>query len=517
MKQLLNLLIITLTLVSCSDNPDPLKKESTKEKTPAKEIVNTTIPERTTKKFHFLDSTEANLIEKLGSLYSRTPYFTKVNDNFILYVCKGDWKERTYEDHKKYPYGDNLKFGIINKQMEVLLPLEYDKIYNPDLTSKGYIEIEQNGLLGLFNYETNKIIECGFDVIFPANSNVVAIGRIDDRYYNILENENVLIEDPTEIPKYSKILKNHTFDALDSNITYLIDSYYNYYEGDPIEGSGVVITPSYLNKLNVLPEIQPNIVIKRDGYFGIIESENTIIKSSSFGEQITAFISSFYEEGVDGRGYQLNQQHIITVNEDNKIVSNQMMAEYDEYNEFYFCEKGNPTLLFINDTLIELKKMVSDPSDYSTYRTMPMFNYYSFNSKGEMKELNSNRYFDFTKYVKLSTSYFEGCYTQYTEANKENEEHFYGEIYLLEHLGINDLDIMRNEIFAEYGYTFKSEKWSKYFGDKDWYVSQYDNVDDMLTETDKHNIDLILKTKERLKTTEKKIINKTKIEFGMAG
>ena len=514
MRRILNLLIAFVFLFGCTGNGDSVKKEQIHKKPISEEKVNPTIPQKTTQTFHFLDSDESNLINKLDSLYTRSPYFTKPNENLLLYVCIGYWNERKYDDQKKYPYGDNLKFGIINKQLEVLLPIAYEKIYNPDLTADGYIEIQKNDLLGLFNYETNEIIECEFEVIFPSNTRAIAIGKIENEYFNIYKNEKILIQDTSKIPKYSEILKNHTFDALDSNITYLIDSYYNYYDGDPVEGSGVVVTPSYLNQLDILPEIQPNIVINRDGDFGIVESEIKMLETRSFGEKVTAFISSFYEEGVDGRGYQLNQKRIITVNEENELVSNRIMAEYDENNEFYYCKKGNPTLIFINDTLIELKKMAINPNEYSVYRTMPQYIYYSFNSKGELEELTSNRYFDFTKYVKIDSSYFSGCFTQYTE---ENKEYFYGDVYLLEHLSINDLDIMRNEIFADYGYTFKSEKWSEYFGNKEWYSPHYENVDSLLNEIDKYNIELILLTKEKLKSEEKKIINKTKFEFGMAG
>jgi hypothetical protein len=68
------------------------------------------------------------------------------------------------------------------------------------------------------------------------------------------------------------------------------------------------------------------------------------------------------------------------------------------------------------------------------------------------------------------------------------------------HYSINELDIMRNEIFADYGYNFKSEKWQEYFSQFSWYKPKYDNVDDQLTEIDKHNIKVILKQKEEIES-----------------
>ena len=55
----------------------------------------------------------------------------------------------------------------------------------------------------------------------------------------------------------------------------------------------------------------------------------------------------------------------------------------------------------------------------------------------------------------------------------------------------SELRIMRNEIFARYGYIFKSEDLRDYFTSKKWYKPTSDNVNGLLTEIDKKNIELI--------------------------
>jgi len=56
----------------------------------------------------------------------------------------------------------------------------------------------------------------------------------------------------------------------------------------------------------------------------------------------------------------------------------------------------------------------------------------------------------------------------------------------------SDLKIMRNEIFARYGYKFKSGgEMEKYFKNQDWYSGQHDNLNDFLTDLEKENINLI--------------------------
>jgi len=54
------------------------------------------------------------------------------------------------------------------------------------------------------------------------------------------------------------------------------------------------------------------------------------------------------------------------------------------------------------------------------------------------------------------------------------------------------LDIMRNEIFADYGYVFKTEKWKTYFESKKWYNPRYREVDSKLSVVEKINIERIL-------------------------
>ena len=51
-----------------------------------------------------------------------------------------------------------------------------------------------------------------------------------------------------------------------------------------------------------------------------------------------------------------------------------------------------------------------------------------------------------------------------------------------------ELDIMRNEIFAEYGYIFKTSKWSNYFKLKSWYKPNTEFSGSLLNEIEKINI-----------------------------
>jgi len=61
----------------------------------------------------------------------------------------------------------------------------------------------------------------------------------------------------------------------------------------------------------------------------------------------------------------------------------------------------------------------------------------------------------------------------------------------------SELRIMRNEIFADYGYIFKSEDLSSYFTSQKWYKPRYKDVLEKLTEIEKYNIQLIAQEERR--------------------
>ena len=58
-------------------------------------------------------------------------------------------------------------------------------------------------------------------------------------------------------------------------------------------------------------------------------------------------------------------------------------------------------------------------------------------------------------------------------------------------LNRGDLRILRNAIFAKYGYIFNSHDLSNFFSRFSWYNAEYNNVNDKLTEIDRNNILLI--------------------------
>jgi hypothetical protein len=171
-----------------------------------------------------------------------------------------------------------------------------------------------------------------------------------------------------------------------------------------------------------------------------------------------------------------------------------------------FDSEAEKYTTFVNDSILEISEFAEGGN--SGYYKRTTFSYLKTTSEGKIEELTSNRLFDFTKFIYMQRRHVQGEYTKRMTAEEEQAANEDGNIYFhydswgYDHLSVEDLDIMRNEIFADYGYRFKSEKWQKYFSKFNWYKPLYDNVDDQLTEIDKKNIEFILQLKEELLNNE---------------
>ena len=74
------------------------------------------------------------------------------------------------------------------------------------------------------------------------------------------------------------------------------------------------------------------------------------------------------------------------------------------------------------------------------------------------------------------------------------------DVNLISNMNLSQLQIMRNEIFARYGYKFKeSGKMHKYFKNQNWYMAIYDDVNSFLTEIELKNIEIIKKVEKKKK------------------
>ena len=67
----------------------------------------------------------------------------------------------------------------------------------------------------------------------------------------------------------------------------------------------------------------------------------------------------------------------------------------------------------------------------------------------------------------------------------------------LEEFTTRELNILKNEIFADYGFKFHADRWREYFGKKEWYEPTSSNVNDKLNVIELYNIKRIIKFQRR--------------------
>lgn len=60
-------------------------------------------------------------------------------------------------------------------------------------------------------------------------------------------------------------------------------------------------------------------------------------------------------------------------------------------------------------------------------------------------------------------------------------------------LSLEEAALLRNGIYAKYGYEFKKEQYKKYFKQFSWYGAKSGNVDKVLNKIDRENIEKLIK------------------------
>jgi hypothetical protein len=131
-------------------------------------------------------------------------------------------------------------------------------------------------------------------------------------------------------------------------------------------------------------------------------------------------------------------------------------------------------LMMVNDTVLEVKKQEVE-----------------YNEEGEVKKIYDTEY---TYFVVCDAGFYDFEMDEvtngrlYPQASKRILK-----ISELNEINKEDLDIIRNEIFADHGYIFKTAKWENYFDLQNWYNPRFDDVTDKLTIIEKINIENVLK------------------------
>lgn len=515
-----NLVIITSALLlfaACSSPASKTDEKKTSKKattlTDTTKVVEKTKNEQTDQKQKLTITSECldnptvfESYKRLLTSFSTIPYFFLKDSVPFFYA--GD-KERQPSRGDRFAQG--VKYGLVN-ETDTLIPVRYDKIYMLDQIKTGYVEVRNGQKMGLFAYEYGIELPAEFDYLFPAakSSMAVAIGIKGNEQYEIYCDGNSFLQKNISF-NFSKGLRYLTENAMQFRKHQYVTTYFkDMYPIDPITGRGVYIPSSFAETQLGQKDVAEDLILQTQTSisFGTDKMGSEIKERHGISERIVSFIVRFWRSGIDARNYASESVEVLVYDnetkrfEHKKILSSGYSDAPCRFNSYHVK----------NDSIIEILRTDS----YLQYTWAPKYNYLKIGKNGSITELKSNRVFSFTQFVSITPNYLEHCLArQATEQEIEAKDDF--NIVSYEHFSVDDLDIMRNEIFADYGYRFKSKKWQEYFAKFEWYKPEHDNVDDLLSETEKENIKVILKRKNEMKGKEDRFTKPTKGVYVAAG
>jgi len=429
-----------------------------------------------------------NSIDRLKSEYDYFPFAFMDGSDLYLYTITGNYNaQKPFED---------VEYAIVDSNGLRLTFDEYNKIYTPNLCLPDCIEIEKDGKIGLFNYKSLTTIDPKYEFIAPKLGNINScIGKMGNDFYEI--NYNSKFTEAKIEYSLNQVYKNIAFEFNPSlGGIYLTDIYGNFQGEYP--QSNIIISPSYLYKLTEIDEL---FTYQDTETFAFVKTLETRQYDGIFGAVVEIYTKLF-----DVRDYSISNVKAISFKTENRIPK---IVEIDE-NPFANSANRN---WFVSDSIIEVLKYNFQLQEN------PEYEYYLATENGFIK-LNTDRKYNFTKYARINPEYLdvrisipltdsltEAACNEYLKKTNDDDIDAYKSILKArrQHYNIHELNIMRNEIFAEYGYIFKTEKWKNYFEKKSWYKPRFENVNDELTDIDKHNIQVILKTIEDIKSGKIKI------------
>lgn len=435
-------------------------------------------PSEITLKYDTILSGIRAFVKALSQHYDSVVYFTEVEGQTLFYVINGNW-EYPYE-HQKQRDAGNYKMGVVTAENKVIIPVAYTKIYNPNGSFEGMIEVENDGLRGLFHIGGQAFIPAEFEGIYPTSIPGAFAQVKKGESYGWVDNNGRVSFDPsshTNKKLFQSPIENNS--VLEWKFTYpgpikvLISAHDNL-----AESMGLIIYPSFIKDLGIAGIANDGVMIEISQLqMGMTDTLIKFEKVESISDRLFGLIAFFMEAGADARSFHSEQNDLLVVDKSLNKVGHleKLTVDYAGQDP---CGDSHP------------QYKVLEPGLYESEDGHGSYNYYKVAAEGNVEQLTTVRQFNFTKFAKIDESYFNRCY--YKNLPYEERKDDGPNLVIFSGISTEDLDLMRNEIFAEYGFIFKSPKWKKHFESKPWYKPQHDNVDQSLTEIDKHNIKFIL-------------------------
>lgn len=435
--------------------------------------------------------------ETLKGLYDTVAWFQHVDGKNYFYVMNGKWN---YENATRTDTAKTYKMGLVGPNYKVLIPVEYDLIHNLNGTFNGMVEVDKDNKHGFYTVDGKLIVPVEYDQIIPLHNDEahVAVMLKGDDYYWL--NKDYTISDKADIQIADILSKIRG--SLSFNMTPPKSNILEYNSREDHES--LLIPASYLADLNIMPVIETfNNPLRKntsdeDGDSSGSTAYDVDLDNSTTAENDNTLETLFYDikdHFVSGRTDLYETKSLIVADKhSNKLLSQKIDIEGGEDGEVpTTC--SDFAFRVLPDSLFEVKvsssvdvESLTDTLHYDDISEMPAYHYYKV-VNNKLQEVKTKRAFSFTKFVKMDDSYLKGCYSYRIGSYGERE----GKSPKTDYLRSNYYQYLVNEIYADYGYKFKNDKWTEIFNHGEFYPYKGDNasVDDSLTAIDKYNISFL--------------------------
>lgn len=413
-------------------------------------------------------------------------------------------KAAIFKEDKNYNsyYDPKVKFALYDAKGNALLPLEYEQISNPGFIADDYMEVKKEGKYGLYNYVSNKLIAPSYDVIFPSKIvEYVAIGRKNGQLFKIYaDGSEKAFKKEQVAPNYIKLLNDFrmNYESDFFGLWYHVEGF-EYAEVDYLveDRSGMITPPSYIVQMDLIPNLVQYILTEADSM------DLKPVQTQKRSDDTWSFISELYTYSADARGYENTISRLNTTDNLNRKKGSVILFENDNYSQYGSGSIYPPRASFVNDSIVEVRNVVELENNTALpYLAMTKYEYYSISRTGEITQL-SKGLFPMTAAIELARYHFKGEFARLLTDDEARTAPIFEEgmegvpMYVYyDHLSIDDLIYMRNEIYARHGLKFKDQKWIDTFKQFKWYKGTKKNVDALLTPIEKKNI-LFIKNLER--------------------
>lgn len=433
------------------------------------------------------------LAERLKPRYDSVLWFQHIAGKSFFYVIKGKIGRWFYYDKslRSEKENDVYKMGLVNPDLKEIIPAEYDMVHNIGGTIDGLIEVEKSSKVGFYNIAGKLVVPVKFDQALPLNDNEnIALLRNGADYCYLKKDFTITAGVPDlkiadVLPKIKQF--GNTYKLSDTTTKNLME--YNSRD----EANTLVVSPSYLVDLQLLPRylnFQNPLRHSGPGDEGDV-GEGSLSYSVNFdgakkedGNLFETYFHSLVDDYLGARGGLYEEKQVLVVDKkQNRLLSFKSGTYFGgaEGGGYLSGTCNENTFRAINDTLFEFKTTSALELQLYNGDVIEEGPYYHYLRivNGKLLSLPVNRMFNCARYVKMDDSYLNGCY----KIGKKSFDHMTPEM----------LKLMKNEIFAAYGYAFKDKRWTEVF------YRRYGNgegkpiakPEDSLTTIEKYNVNWI--------------------------